>query len=58
MNNFVPLKGFEDTHYINKTTLGVYSILKKRVLKGSINSRLYNLSLKKQRRQNNDKKTT
>lgn len=47
MNNFVPLKGFENTHYINKNTLEVYSILKKRVLKGSINGRLHNLSLKK-----------
>lgn len=58
MNNFVPLKGFEDTHYINKITLEVYSIFKKRVLKGSINSRLHDLSLKKQRKQNNSKKTT
>lgn len=58
MNNFIPLKGFEDTHYINEITLEVYSILKKRILKGSINNRLHNLSLKKQRRQNNNKKTT
>lgn len=43
MKNFVPLKGFENTHYINKFTLEIYSIFKKRVLKGSINNRLHNI---------------
>ena len=44
MKNFVKLKGFEDTHYINKITLEIYSVYKKRILKGSIVGRICNLS--------------
>lgn len=44
MKDFVKLKGFEDTHYINKNTLEIHSVYKKRILKGSIIGRIFNLS--------------
>ena len=40
MDNFVTIKGFEETHLINKKTFEIYSVLKKKILKGSINKRL------------------
>lgn len=35
-NKFYPIKGYESTHLINPITQEVYSIIKKKVLKGSI----------------------
>ena len=37
LKNFTPIKGFEETHLINKETQEVYSLIKKRLLKGSLN---------------------
>lgn len=37
LKNFTPIKGFEETHLINKETQEVYSLIKKKLLKGSLN---------------------
>ena len=37
LKNFTPIKGFEETHLINKETQQVYSLIKKKMLKGSLN---------------------
>ena len=37
-NKFYPIKGYENTHLINPITQEVYSDIRKRILKGSINS--------------------
>ena len=37
LKGFVPLKNYEKTHLINKDTQEIYSIIKGRILKGSIN---------------------
>ena len=36
-DKFYPMKGYEETHLINPITQEVYSKIKNRVLKGSIN---------------------
>lgn len=47
LTNFVPLKGFETTHLINKDTQEIYSFIKNRKLKGSINDGYITYSLKR-----------
>ena len=47
LTNFVPLKGFETTHLINKDTQEIYSIIKNRKLKGSINDGYIAYNLKR-----------
>lgn len=46
LEKFTPIKGFEETHLINKDTQEVYSFIKKRLLKGSIIDGYISYSLK------------
>jgi len=46
LKGFVPLKNYEKTHLINKDTQKIYSIIKRKVLKGSINEGYLKYSLK------------
>ena len=46
LGKFIPIKGFEETHLINKDTQEVYSFVKKRVLKGSTVDGYISYSLK------------
>lgn len=46
LKGFVPLKNYEKTHLINKDTQKIYSIIKRKVLKGTINGGYLKYSLK------------
>lgn len=45
-NKFYPIKGYEDTHLINPITQEVYSNIKKKILKGTINNGYIRFHLK------------